>query len=55
MENNKQILKEKSEEKKLCPFNPGLECENCRFYQPYIGGKGKRECVFIILSWGANY
>jgi len=37
--------------KKLrCPFDPvGLECEDCRLYQPYIGGQGKKDCIFILI------
>jgi len=42
---------EKQKEKRVCPFNEKLKCEDCRFYQPYIGGQGKKECIFIVLSW----
>jgi len=55
VDNNRQVLKKTEKDKeKLCPFNPKLSCEECRFYQPYIGGEGKRECIFIVLSWRIN-
>lgn len=41
----------KSEEKKrFCPFNQKLECENCRLYIGYVGGRKSRECAFIIST-----
>ncbi|MBA7496134.1 hypothetical protein ES702_06732 [subsurface metagenome] len=42
----------KVEEKKLrCPFSiEDLDCKNCRLYQPYIGGKGARLCVFLNMK-----
>ena len=31
-----------------CPFDPKLECEDCRLYQKNIGGR--YSCSFLILS-----
>lgn len=41
----------KAEEKKLrCPFDPKLECKDCRLYQTYVGGRGARLCVFLNMK-----
>jgi len=41
--------KTKKKKEKKCPFNPELKCEDCKFYQPYIGGKGKKICIFMQM------
>jgi hypothetical protein len=43
------------EKKKLCPFNPKLECEDCRLFQPYLDGGGKEACVFITISGNIGF
>ncbi len=43
-----QKTKEKEKEK-VCPLNPELRCEDCKFYQPYPGGRGKKACLFMQL------
>ena len=40
--------KEKKEKEKVCPFNEKLKCEDCRFYRPYLGGGGQKECALIL-------
>lgn len=41
--------KEKPKEKE-CPFRKDLKCEDCRLYQVYPGGEGKRVCPFMRMS-----
>ena len=39
-----------SEEKTRCPFNPTLQCSNCKLFIPvyYEGAeKGQRSCAFM--------
>jgi len=36
-------------QKKKCPFNETLECEDCKFFQPYVGGEGKKICLFMQM------
>ena len=31
-----------------CPFDPELECEDCRLYQKRLGGR--YSCSFLILA-----
>jgi len=38
--------KTEKEKVKLCPFNQGFRCEDCKLY---YGGK-KKECVFIHIA-----
>jgi len=45
----KQPIEEK-EKKKLCPFNPDLECENCRLYQSFMFGGKEKACVFLRMN-----
>ncbi|MCK4431282.1 MAG: hypothetical protein KAW19_08250 [Candidatus Aminicenantes bacterium] len=40
----------KTEKKKLCPFNPDLECENCRLYQSFMFGGKETACVFLRMN-----
>jgi len=43
------------EKKKVCPFNPKLECEDCKLFQPYLGGGGKEECCFKTMSGNIGF
>lgn len=39
------------DEKKVCPFNPDLKCEDCRLY--LASGHGRpSKCVFVSLVVG---
>jgi hypothetical protein len=46
----KTIEKNLDLKEKICPLNPKLKCEDCRLYQPYLGGGEKQECAFKIMS-----
>jgi len=46
----KQKKSEEKPKRKICPFNPDLECEDCRFYQPFMFGGKETACVFLRMN-----
>ena len=51
---NKEKKKpEAKEREKICPLNPGLKCEDCRLYIPFLGGEGQRKCALILAGSNA--
>jgi len=48
VENKKTMVGK--EKKKICPFNPDLECEDCRLYIHYTDGRQNKVCAFIRVA-----